>query len=303
MRIIMLKSFQDIQNAVINSEKKKTISIAMADDLSVLEAAKVVEERGIANFLLVGNRMKIKEISRVVGYNIKEDNIVEAETAEEIAAKSVELVNDGKADILMKGHISTPILMKAVLNKEKGLRTGEVLSHVAAVEVDSYHKLMLVGDGGINILPDLETKASILRNILNVAAKLKIDVPKIGLLCPIEKVNPKIVETVDADALEKMAGQGEFGNCIIEGPIAMDVALNESAAQRKDIKSKISGDTDGFLVPNISTGNAVIKSLIFLANAKVGGLVLGAKVPIILLSRSDDPAQKFYSIILAIQAS
>jgi len=299
----MLKSFQDIQNAVINSEKKKTISIAMADDLSVLEAAKVVEERGIANFLLVGNRMKIKEISRVVGYNIKEDNIVEAETAEEIAAKSVELVNDGKADILMKGHISTPILMKAVLNKEKGLRTGEVLSHVAAVEVDSYHKLMLVGDGGINILPDLETKASILRNILNVAAKLKIDVPKIGLLCPIEKVNPKIVETVDADALEKMAGQGEFGNCIIEGPIAMDVALNESAAQRKDIKSKISGDTDGFLVPNISTGNAVIKSLIFLANAKVGGLVLGAKVPIILLSRSDDPAQKFYSIILAIQAS
>ena len=299
----MIRTFDDIYKAVKNLECRKTISVAMADDLSVLGALKETEEKGFANAILVGNRNRIRAIASEIGYEIKEENIFPAETDEEIAARSVELIRSGRADILMKGHISTPILMKAVLNKETGLRKGNVLSHVAVAEVPIYHRLILFSDGGINIAPDLETKKAILRNIITVAKRLGIEVPNIAALCPIEKVNPKIQETVDAAALQEMAENGEFGDIVLEGPIAMDVALSPKAAERKGIKSKIAGKTDAFLVPNISCGNAVVKVLMLVVNAKAGGLVVGAKVPIILLSRSDKPEEKLNSIVLSILVS
>jgi len=195
------------------------------------------------------------------------------------------------------------VLMKAVLNKETGLRKGDVLSHVAVAEVPTYHRLILFSDCGINIAPDLETKKAILRNIIAVAKGLGIEVPNIAALCPIERVNPKIQETVDAAALQEMAENGEFGDIVLEGPIAMDVALSSKAAELKGIKSKIAGKTDAFLVPNISCGNAVVKVLMLVVNAKAGGLVVGAKVPIILLSRSDRPEEKLNSIVLSILVS
>lgn len=299
----VIKKFEEIYEAVQNLGQKKTISVAMADDVSVLEAVKVADEKGVAKFLLVGNQLKVKMIASQVGYDLKDEDIIPAYTDEEIASKSVELVRRGKAEILMKGHISTPILMKAVLNKETGLRTGNVLSHVAVAEVSTYHKLILLSDGGINILPDLETKIAILNNMVFVTNRLGIVRPNIAALCPIEKVNPKIQETVDAAELQEMSERGEFGEIVLEGPIAMDVALSAKAAERKGIKSRIAGKTDAFLVPNITTGNAVIKVLMFLANAKIGGLVIGAKVPIILLSRSDKPEEKLNSIALSIMVS
>ena len=299
----MIKTFEEIYEAVQNLGQKKTISVAMAEDFSVLEAVKVAEEKGVSKFLLVGDQEKTKKIASQVGYDVKDEDIIPAYNDEEIASKSVELIREGKAEILMKGHISTPILMKAVLNKETGLRTGNVLSHVAVVEVSAYPRLILLSDGGINIIPDLEAKKLILDNMITVAYRLGIVKPNIAALCPIEKVNPKIQETVDATELQKMAENGEFGNVILEGPIAMDVALSAKAAERKGIKSRIAGKTDAFLVPNITSGNAVIKVLMLLANAKVGGLVIGAKVPIILLSRSDKPEEKLNSIALSILAS
>ncbi len=299
----MIKTFEEIYEAVQNLGKKKTISVATADDVSVLEAVKVADEKGVAKFLLVGNQEKIKKIASQVGYDVEDEDIIPAYTDEEIASKSVELVRDGKAEILMKGHISTPILMKAVLNKETGLRMGNVLSHVAVVEVSTYHKLILLSDGGINITPDFETKIAILNNMVFVANRLGIVKPNIAALCPIEKVNPIIQETVDAVKLQEMSEKGEFGDIVLEGPIAMDVALSANAAERKGINSRIAGKTDAFLVPNITSGNAVIKVLMFLANAKVGGLVIGAKVPIILLSRSDKPEEKLNSIALSILVS
>jgi len=299
----MIKKFEEIYEAAQNLGQKKTISVAMADDVSVLEAVKVADEKGVAKFLLVGNQVKVKMIASQVGYDVKDEDIIPAYTDEEIASKSVELIRDGKAEILMKGHISTPILMKAVLNKETGLRMGNVLSHVAVAEVSTYHKLILLSDGGINILPDLETKIAILNNMVFVANRLGIVKPNIAALCPIENVNPKIQETVDAAKLQEMSKNGKFGDAVLEGPIAMDVALSAKAAERKGITSKIAGQTDGFLVPNITTGNAVIKVLMLLANAEVGGLVIGAKVPIILLSRSDKPEEKLNSIALSILVS
>ena len=296
----MMKTYRDILNAVQANKRKKTISIAMADDPSVLEAIKAIDEKGIAHAILVGDAERIKRIAREVDYQITDDMIVHAVDDVEIAFKAVEQVRTGKADILMKGHISTPILMKAVLDRETGLRKGGVLSHVAVAEIPTYPKLLVTGDGGITIAPDLETKKSILGNMLDVCQKLKIGQPKVCALCPIEKVNPKIQETLDAAELQKMAEAGEFGNIILEGPMAMDVALSAEAARKKGIQSRIAGDTDVILVPNITSGNATIKILMYLANARVGGLVMGAKVPIILLSRSDKPEEKFNSMILAI---
>ena len=296
----MIKSYQDILTTVQANRRKKTISVAMADDLSVLEAIKAIDEKGIAHAVLVGDSERIKAIANNVNYHISGDMIVHAAEETEIAFKAVEQIRTGKADILMKGHISTPILMKAVLDRETGLRKGSVLSHVAVAEVPTYPKMLIASDGGINIAPDLEAKKAILENMIDVCRKMDVDQPKVCALCPIEKVNPKIQETVDAAKLQQLAETGEFGNIILEGPMAMDVALSAEAAQKKGLDSRIAGDTDAILVPNITSGNAIIKILMYLANAKVGGLVVGAKVPIILLSRSDKPEEKFDSMILAI---
>ncbi|MFA4838171.1 MAG: bifunctional enoyl-CoA hydratase/phosphate acetyltransferase [Candidatus Neomarinimicrobiota bacterium] len=299
----MIKTFEEIFRAVENLSRKKTISVAMADDFSVLSAIKEVDERGIANALLVGNADKIKTIAKQIGYAVKDDNIVHVEGDEEVAARAVALVREGKAEILMKGHVSTPILMKAVLNKETGLRKGDVLSHVTIAEASAYPRLILLTDGGLNIQPDLETKKAILKNVIGVAERLENPRPNASIICPIENVNPKIPETVDAAELQKLGEAGEFGGAIVEGPIAMDVALSRNAAEKKGLVSKVAGETDIFLVPNLTCGNALIKALMLLVNAKVGGVVIGAKVPIILLSRSDKPEEKLNSIAVAILLS
>lgn len=296
----MIRSYAEILAAVQANKRRKRISIAMADDPSVLEAIKVIDEKGLAHAILVGDSNRIKAIAEKVDYIVNDEMIVPAVDEQEIAFRAVEQIRSGKADILMKGHISTPILMKAVLDRDTGLRTGSILSHVAVAEIPTYPKILITGDGGITITPDLQAKKAILNNMIAVCRKLEIDQPKVCALGPIEKVNPKIQETVDAAELQKGADAGEFGDIILEGPMAMDVALSADAARKKGIASRIAGDTDVILVPNITSGNAIIKLLMYLANAKVGGLVIGAKVPIILLSRSDKPEEKFNSMILAI---
>lgn len=295
----MIKSFDEIFEELEKSHKTKRISVAMPDNSCVLEALKEVEERGLAEVLLVGPKKEIEDNAQQVGHDINPDQIFDENDEKSIARRSVQLVREGQADLLMKGRISTPVLMKAVLDKETGLRNGGLLSHVGIMEVDSYDRMMAVSDGGINIEPGLEEKKAILHNMLKVLRGLNIIKPNIGLLCPIEKVNEKIKETVDAEKLQKMAENGEFGEALVEGPIAMDVALSREAAERKNLDNKISGQVDGLLVPEITVGNAFLKGMIYLANAKVGGVVVGAKVPIILLSRADNPVQKICSIALA----
>lgn len=299
----MIKSFQEIKEKITHIKHIKKISIAKAESESVIRAIMEVEKLNIAKGIFVGDAEKIKAIAKNLDYKIDEDAIIHETDDCLVAKKAVELVNDGKADVLMKGQISTPTLMKAVLDREKGLRTGEVLSHVAVAEVPTYEKLLVFSDGGINIHPDLETKKSILRSIIAMNHAFEIDKPRIGALCAIEKVNPKMPETLDAAELQKLCEAGEFGEAIVEGPIAMDVALCAKAAVKKGIDSKVAGAIDGFLVPNITAGNGLIKILMKLAHAKVGGIVVGAKVPIILLSRSDTASEKLNSISLAILLS
>ena len=296
----MLKTYAEIFARVQLRPHRKRISVAMADDPSVLAALKDVEQKGIAESILIGNPTQIQALAEELHFPVSENQIVPAVEDQEIAALAVEQIRKGRADILMKGHIATPILMKAVLDRDKGLRKGDVLSHVAVAEIPTYPKFLIMGDGGINITPDLEAKKAILNNMLQVGQKLQIACPKVAVLCPIEKVNPKIPETIDAAELQKLADAGQFGNIILEGPIAMDVALSAEAAAKKGIKSAIAGQTDVLLVPNITCGNALIKILMCLTESRVGGLVVGATVPIILLSRSDNPEEKFDSILLAI---
>ncbi len=296
----MLKTYAEIFKKVQLRTHPKRIAVAMADDPSVLAALKDVEQKGIAESILIGNPTRIQALAEELHFPVSENQIVPAVEDQEIAALAVEQIRKGRADILMKGHIATPILMKAVLDRDKGLRKGDVLSHVAVAEIPTYPKFLIMGDGGINITPDLEAKKAILNNMLQVGQKLQIACPKVAVLCPIEKVNPKIPETIDAAELQKLADAGQFGNIILEGPIAMDVALSAEAAAKKGIKSAIAGQTDVLLVPNITCGNALIKILMCLTESRVGGLVVGATVPIILLSRSDNPEEKFDSILLAI---
>ncbi|MFP4548412.1 MAG: phosphate acyltransferase [Fidelibacterota bacterium] len=299
----MIKSFQEIKEKISNITEMKKISIANGESESVIRAIIEVEKLHIAKGIFIGNAAAIKKIAKDLDYNIDPKAIIHETDDKAIAEKAVKLINDGEADVLMKGQISTPVLMKAVLDRDNGLRTGEVLSHVAVTEVPTYDKLLVFSDGGINILPDLETKVSILHSLIAMNKALGVDAPKIGALCAIEKVNPKMPETEDASELQKMAEKGKFGEAVIEGPIAMDVALSQKAAHKKGIHSRVAGDIDSFLVPNITAGNAIIKILMKLGNAKVGGVVIGAKAPIILLSRSDTANEKLNSISLAILLS
>ncbi|MGB2989457.1 MAG: phosphate acyltransferase, partial [Candidatus Zixiibacteriota bacterium] len=206
-------------------------------------------------------------------------------------------------EILMKGKVDTSTLLKAVLDKESGLRTGAFLSHVAVVEVSSYPKFMLVTDGGMNIRPDIRQKVEIIENAVEVAKRLRVERPKVACLAAVELVNPDMQETVDAAGLVKMAERGDIKDVVIDGPIAFDAAINLEAARTKGIVSPVAGDTDIFLVPDIASGNIFVKSLIYLAGAKVGGLVVGGGAPIVLLSRSDSAQTKLYSMALGAMIS
>jgi len=230
----MVKTFDDIRK-LAKERGKKVISIAMPESLSILEAVKELKKEGMIDAVLVGDSENIKKLLDDVRLDIDRKNIIHATDPVEAGYLSVQAIKDGAADILMKGRIPTPDLMKAVLDKEKGLRKGKLLSHVAVAEAPNYDRLLMVSDGGINIRPDVEKKIQIIKNAIVLAKSLGIAHPKIGILCPIERVNPKIPETVDAAELVRLAEKGEFGDVSLEGPIAMDVILSEeAAAKRKD---------------------------------------------------------------------
>lgn len=298
----MVKTFDDIRK-LAKERGKKVISIAMPESLSILEAVKELKKEGMIDAVLVGDSENIKKLLDDVRLDIDRKNIIHATDPVEAGYLSVQAIKDGAADILMKGRIPTPDLMKAVLDKEKGLRKGKLLSHVAVAEAPNYDRLLMVSDGGINIRPDVEKKIQIIKNAIVLAKSLGIAHPKIGILCPIERVNPKIPETVDAAELVRLAEKGEFGDVSLEGPTAMDVILSEEAAAKKGIESKIAGKTDIIIVHDVTTGNAILKTLIWLVGAKVGGVVLGARVPIVLLSRSDTKKEKMLSMLLSIVCS
>lgn len=278
----------------------KTIAVAVAQDLEVLLAVNEAKKLGIADVILIGDQEKIQEIAAQHKIDITQHEIIDKKDMVEASRKAVELVSTGRAHIVMKGLVDTSVILKAVLDAEIGLRTGNVLSHAAVFDVPGYDRLIFVTDAAMNIAPDLQTKKQIIENTVQVAHALDLDTPKVAVVCAKEKVNPKMPSTVDAEKLEEMNKNGEIKGCIVGGPFALDNAVSPKAAAHKGIEHPVAGKADILLVSNIDAGNVLYKSMVFFADTKNAGVIVGAKAPVVLTSRADSDETKLYSIALAV---
>lgn len=293
----MIKKLDDIFNELKSCDKKAVLSVAAAHDEEVLLAVKDACEMDIIKAILIGEEDKIRKIASEINFNLDNVEVIDESDLKLCAEKAVKLVSSGKADYVMKGLLDTSIILKEVLNKEYGLRTDSLLSHVMIYEVPLYHKLLILTDGGMNIDPDVSQKKKIADNAIKAAKSLGIDTVKVACLVAKEKVNPKMQATLDADELKSMCKDGMFGNgVIVEGPIAFDLAVSKDACKIKGYESEVGGDADILLVPTIETGNGIGKALTYMANAKSAGIIMGAKAPVVLVSRADTHESKLYSI-------
>ncbi|EJQ15051.1 phosphate butyryltransferase [Bacillus cereus] len=282
-------------------QPKKTVAVAVAEDHEVIEAVAKAIKLQLAQFRLYGNQEKIIGMLQEHGLQTSEHiEVIAAASNAEAAELSVKSVRNGEADVLMKGNIPTANILKAVLNKEWGLRKGSVLSHVAAFEVPNYDRLIFVTDAAMNIAPDVTQKAAIIQNTVEVAWAIGIDLPKVAPIAAVEVVNPAMQATIDAAMLTQMNRRGQIKNCVVDGPLALDNAVSQIAAEHKGIVSDVAGKADILLVPTIEAGNVLYKSLVYFADAKVGAMIAGAKAPIVLTSRADSAETKVYSLALAV---
>ena len=296
----MLNNFQDLIEQVKKIEPRK-VSVAVAEDEAVLTAVRDATNIGFIKPILVGNKEKICKIADKIGF--LEFQVIDCANEEEAMKTAVSLVKNKEADVLMKGLVNTAVYMRGILNKEYGLRTGRLLSLLAVYELPQYHKLIYCTDSGINVAPDLAQKKVILTSALEAMKNLGFENPKTAMLTANEMVDPKVISTVDAGALVEMVEKGEVPSCIAEGPIAFDVAFDKHSAEHKGIDSKVAGDVDLLVFPNIEAGNIMGKSWLQFNGAKWAGIVLGAAAPVILGSRSDTPEIKINSIALACLAA
>lgn len=293
----MIKKLDDIFNELKSCDKKAVLSVAVAHDEEVLLAVRDACDMNIIKAILIGEEEKIRKIADDIKFDLSEVEVINESDLKLCAEKAVKLVSSGKADYVMKGLLDTSIILKEVLNKEYGLRTDSLLSHVMIYEVPSYHKLLILTDGGMNIDPDVSQKKKIADNAIKAAKSLGIGTVKVACLAAKEKVNPKMQATLDADELKSMCKDGMFGNgVVVEGPIAFDLAISEEACKIKGYESEVGGDADILLVPTIETGNGIGKALTYMANAKSAGIIMGAKAPVVLVSRADTHESKLYSI-------
>lgn len=297
-----MKNFKEIINFA-RERGPKTISVACCQDKEVLMAVEMARKERIANSILIGDIEKTKEIAKEIDLDLSNYELIHIEDLSEASLKSVELVSQGKADMVMKGLVDTSIILKAVLDKEKGLRTNNVLSHVAVFDIEYYDRLFFITDAAMNLAPELNVKKQIIENACTVAHSLDIEIPKVAVLCAKEKVNPKMKDTVDAKELEKMCNRGEITGCIVGGPFALDNAVSIEAAKHKGITHPVAGQADILLAPDIEAGNILYKSLVFFSKSKNAGVIVGAKAPIILTSRADSEETKLNSIALGVLMS
>ena len=278
-------------------------AVAHPCEATALAGAVEAGEKGLIRPILVGPETKIREIAKANGISLGQVRIVDAPHSHAAAAKAVELVRQGEAELLMKGSLHSDELLGAVVARETGLRTGRRISHVFIMDVPTYHKVLVVTDAAINIAPTLEDKADICQNAIDLAVSLGVKKPKVAILAAVETVNSKMPATLDAAALCKMAERGQITRGLLDGPLAFDNAISREAARIKGIQSEVAGDPDILLVPDLESGNMLAKQLTFLANADSAGLVLGARVPIILTSRADSVRSRIASCAVALLAA
>jgi phosphate butyryltransferase len=299
---MVFKSFKELIEKVQSNESRKRVAVVVAQDEHTLEAVFQARKDNIVEPILIGDKLKIKAVLSQLNENLEDSAIIDVEDDAAAAVKAVELINENKADFIMKGKIQTSDLLKAVVNKEKGLRIGKVMSHFVIHEMASYHKLLVVTDGGMMMYPSLDEKKQIIENAVDTLIAMGYENPKVAVLAAVENVNPKMPETVDADALKKMNQNGEIKGCIVEGPISYDLTMSKESAEIKGYNSPVTGDADILIVPNIQVGNILGKSLVYSAGAKMAGFIVGAKVPIVLTSRGSTSEEKYLSLVLSASA-
>ncbi len=290
----MYKNLEALLEAAQTSPKA-TMAVAAAADSEVLEAIKEAHSSGMIEPVLVGDKEAIIAAGKEVDFQVDSEWIVDCSDPDEIAHKTMELVAAGKADFLMKGLIGTSTLLRALLTKEYGLRRERLLSHLSVMDV-GLERLIIMTDGAMNIAPDLDKKAQIIANAAEVAHKLGIEKPKVAPLAAVEVVNPDMPATLEAAALSKMAERGQIKGAVVDGPLALDNAVDEEAARHKGITSQVAGKADILLMPDIEAGNVFYKAMLYLGGYRAASIVVGAKVPVVLTSRADDARTKLLSI-------
>jgi phosphate butyryltransferase len=279
--------------------KPKVIVVAAAADPHVLEAVHMAKEAHIVNPILIGDKKAIEDILRSLKIVSHDYQIIDQIDPVKACEESVRLISSGKGDILMKGFVDTSIILRAALDRDYGLRTPNRLSHVSVMEIPNYHKIIMMSDGAMNIDPDVDIKQEIIENGVQILHAIGIKHPKVGCIAAVEKVNPKMQATLDAQELILRNQNDRIKGCTIGGPFGMDNAINKEAALHKGVTDPMAGDVDFLLMPQIESGNIFYKSMMFLANAKSASVIAGAKKPIVLTSRADSTESKFYSIALA----
>jgi phosphate butyryltransferase len=288
---------------IVAGKPRKRLVLAAAQDQHSLGAVLRAWKDEIIEPIFIGDTEGIQAVCYENGYDISGIRIIHEPEIDKSVELAVKMLSSKQGDILMKGKVGTSLLLKCVLNKEWGLRTGNLLSHIALFEVDTYHKLIAVTDVAMNIAPNLKDKISIVNNSVSLLNRLGYVMPKVAVLGAVEMVNENMEATLHAALLSKMNQREQIRNCIIDGPLAFDNAVSLESAQFKGIKSEVAGDTDLLLMPDIEVGNVLYKSLVFFAKAKVASIILGAQVPIVLTSRSDSEQAKYDSILLSAAAS
>lgn len=294
----MIKHLSELVDQAKSKRTRKMV-VAAAHDEDVLEAIKNAQAEGIVEPILVGDAEKITEICKKIDFDISKIEVIDLPDIYEAAAKATAIIRKGKAEILMKGLLSTGTLLKAVLDKELGLRKGALLSHVALFESPYYHKLLGVTDAAMNVEPDLEGKIGIIKNAVEVFHKIGNPNPKVAIVGSVETINPRMEATMHAATISMMNYRKQITGCIIDGPLAIDGAVSKKASELKNITSDVAGDVDIILAPDINGANILYKSLNFLGGATAAAVIMGAKVPIVLTSRGDTEKSKFLSIALA----
>ena len=293
------KNWDEVIQSVKGRPGVKRVAVAAAGEEHTLEAVTKVMRDGLVDPLLVGDKAEIARILKRLGTSVSEENIYDKPDFAEAAAFAVQLVHEGKADFLMKGMLDTSILLRAVVNKETGLGTGKLMCIINFLVIPRYHKMLVVTDAGMVMYPTLEQKKALIETAVSVLRNMGYAKPKVAVLAAIEKVNPKMPETVEADALKQMNLSGEIADCIVEGPISMDLAMTKSISATKKYDSPVAGNPDILIFPNIQAGNIAIKTMTELAGAVSAGVVVGAKVPIVLTSRGASSEEKYLSLVLA----
>ena len=295
----MLKSFDDVLKAV-EIEDPRSVAVAAANDSTIVEAMKSAVEADVAKPTFFGEAASIHQMVEQLSWPLADEAIVDVPDPLKAAEEAVRAVREGRCDVLMKGMIHTDDFLRALLDKENGLRAGVTMSHVFVLELRSQDRFLFVTDGAMNIAPDLVRKADIVLNAVYLANAFGIEMPRVGAVAAVELVNPAMPATMEAAALAKMAERRQFPNCIIDGPLGLDNAVNMVAAKIKKIDSPVAGQADILLVPDIEAGNMLVKCFSHLGGGRTAGVLIGASAPVVLTSRADTATDKFLSVAVAV---